>query len=389
MRAIEIFDTTLRDGEQSPGAAMSVSARLRIARMLDAAGADTIEAGFPAASSVVAESVAQIAATVRSSRVAALARCTRGDIDAAVMSLRGTERSRVHVFLATSDIHLQRKLCISRARALELAVESVRYARKGCAEVEFSAEDATRTDPAYLAQVFSAVIAAGATIINVPDTVGYTTPAEFSELIGYLRDHVDRAGEVTMSVHTHDDLGMATANALAAVQRGVQQVECTINGIGERAGNCGLEEIVCALRARRDLFLCDARFDAAKLQRLSRTVSAATHMPVQKNKAIVGKNAFAHESGIHQDGVLKERTTYEIVDPASVGVATSLPLGRNSGRHALLKRAARLGFHGDESRGNALEERFKEFAAQRRSVRDADLIRLAAEVGYVRQSEAL
>ncbi|MGZ3497204.1 MAG: 2-isopropylmalate synthase [Vulcanimicrobiaceae bacterium] len=384
-RRIEIFDTTLRDGEQSPGAAMSPSARLRIARMLDAARVDTIEAGFPAASPLVARSVKQIATYAVHARVAALARCTRSDIDVAADGVRGARRPRIHVFIATSDVHLQHKLRLSRERAIEAAVESVQYARRFCDDVEFSAEDATRSEPAFLARVFGAVIAAGAGVINVPDTVGYTTPNEMSALITYLRQHVEGIEGAVLSVHTHDDLGMATANALAAVQAGAQQVECTINGIGERAGNCGLEEIVCAIRTRRDVFACDTAFDTSGLQRLSRIVSVATGMPVQKNKAIVGANAFSHESGIHQDGVLKERSTYEIIDPGSVGLTTTLPLGRNSGRHALLARATRLGIRVDASGSEAFERAFKEFAQHRRTVRDSDLIRIAAEAGYVRE----
>jgi 2-isopropylmalate synthase len=381
VRTIELFDTTLRDGEQAPGGAIAPRARLRIARMLDEARVDTIEAGFPASSDVVAESVRTIAANVRHARVAALARCNPADIDIAASCVRGARRPRIHVFIATSDLHLRSKLRISRERAMEMAVEGVRRARGYTDDVEFSAEDATRSDPDFLIRIFSAAIEAGARVINVPDTVGYTTPPEMGRLIERVRAGVKGIENATISVHTHNDLGMATANALAAVAAGAQQIECTINGIGERAGNCGLEEVVCAMRIRRDVFACDTAFDTGRLQELSRAVATATRTPVQKNKAIVGANAFAHESGIHQDGVLKERSTYEIIDPMMVGRTTALPLGRNSGRHALLARAAHLGIAVDAERGVAFERAFKTFVQNRHTVRDADLIRLAEEVG--------
>jgi 2-isopropylmalate synthase len=378
MKTIEIFDTTLRDGEQSPGAAMSPKARQRIATMLAHAGVDTIEAGFPAASPLVATSIASIARRVRTPRIAALARCTTGDIDAAAQALHGAARPRIHVFLATSDIHLQHKLRISKERALEMTREAVAYARRFCDDVEFSAEDATRTDPEFLARVFSAALDAGAGTLNIPDTVGYAMPEEMTRLVRYVFEHCEGIRNAVVSVHTHDDLGLAVANALAAVASGAGQVECTINGIGERAGNAALEEVVVALRTRSAYFGAQAAFDASMLQMLSRTVAHATRMPVQKNKAVVGKNAFAHESGIHQDGVLKERTTYEIIDPGSVGAASALPLGRHSGRHALFERARRLGLEfGDAQARKIFFERFSAFAQERRRVYDADLVRLA------------
>ena len=377
MRRIEIFDTTLRDGEQSPGAAMGPRARLRIAQMLDEAGVDTIEAGFPVSNAIARASIAQIARRVRRARVAALARCVEPDIDAAIEALAPTHRPRIHVFIATSDIHLRHKLGVSRERALEMAVDAVRYARKHSDDVEFSAEDATRSDRSFLAQIFSAVIAAGATTINVPDTVGYTTPAEFADLVTHLFANVAGVERTSLSVHTHDDLGMATANALAAVRAGAQQVECTINGIGERAGNCALEEIVVALRTRADLFHCDTCFDTPQLQRLSATVARSTRMAVQKNKAIVGANAFAHESGVHQDGVLKAPVTYEIVDPASVGRSMTLSLGRNSGRRGLFARAEALGIRLDDERRHKIARAFERLAAQRVTVSDEELLELA------------
>jgi len=376
---VEIFDTTLRDGEQSPGAAMTPATRLRIARMLDEAGADTIEAGFPASNEVAYHSVKQIARGARRARVAALARCTPSDVDAAARALEGAARPRIHVFIATSALHLRHKLGIDAEQAVEMASAAVRRARMHCEDVEFSAEDATRSDPTFLVSIFSAALAAGARTLNVPDTVGYTTPTEMHELIAYLRERVPGIEQAAISVHTHDDLGMATANALAAVRAGARQVECTINGIGERAGNCALEEIVVALQTRSDLFGARARFDTSSIQELSRAVARGTRMPVQKNKAIVGENAFAHESGIHQDGVLKERSTYEIVDPTSVGRATTLTLGRNSGRHALFARAGELGLRFDGEGRRRFARAFDRLAAQRPSVGDQDLIALAAE----------
>jgi 2-isopropylmalate synthase len=393
METIEIFDTTLRDGEQSPGAAMTASTRLKIARLLDEAGVDTIEAGFPISNEVSFESVRAIAKRTRNARVAALARCTHEDIEAAAKAVAGARRPRIHVFIATSPVHLRNKLGISPERAVEMAADAVRLARVHCDDVEFSAEDATRSDPAFLARIFSAALAAGATTLNVPDTVGYITPAEMESLIRYLRAHIANIERARISVHTHDDLGMATANALAAVHAGARQVECTINGIGERAGNCALEEIVVALQTRADLFGATAHFDTANLQHISRTVARGTRMPVQKNKAVVGANAFAHESGIHQDGVLKDRSTYEIVDPRSVGRTTTLTLGRNSGRHALFARAGELGLHFDEEGRRRFAGAFDRLAAQQTSVGDADLIELSLLVGVPtarrRNNEAL
>lgn len=377
MRTIEIFDTTLRDGEQSPGAAMSMAARLRIAEMLADAGVDTIEAGFPIASAAIASSVAQIARHVQTARIAALARCIERDIDAAIEAVSHAKRPRIHVFIATSPIHLEHKLRITEQRAIELATHAVRYARRTCDDVEFSAEDATRSDPAFLARIFSAAIAAGARTINVPDTVGFAAPHEMHTLIGYLMQHVTGIEQAMVSVHTHDDLGMATANALAAVMAGARQVECTINGIGERAGNCALEELVIALRTRQEAFGASTSFDTGALCAISRAVSRATRMPVQKNKAIVGANAFAHESGIHQDGILKERRTYEIIDPRILGESTELPLGRNSGRSALFHRAHRLGLRFDDASRAQFEKAFAAFADRHPVVRDADLIALA------------
>jgi 2-isopropylmalate synthase len=380
MDRVIIFDTTLRDGEQAPGAAIGFAARLRLARMIAAAGADVIEAGFPATSPQVAKSVVAIARAVHGARVAALARCVRSDIDTAWEAVRHAEEPRIHTFLATSDVHLESKLRMTRERALELVAENVSHARSRCSDVEFSAEDATRSDIDYLAKVFSTAIAAGATTLNAPDTVGFTTPDEYAAMIRALIERVEGIEKATLSVHTHDDLGLATANALAAIRAGARQVECTINGIGERAGNCSLEEVVVSLRVRPDHFGCEARFDTRAIQEISRAVARATRMPVQKNKAIVGANAFAHESGIHQDGMLKNRATYEFFDPAIVGVRTTLPLGRNSGRHALFHRAAELGFAFEGAARARFEQAFRALAEERPTVSDEDLRRLAQSV---------
>ncbi|HZZ65429.1 MAG TPA: 2-isopropylmalate synthase [Candidatus Baltobacteraceae bacterium] len=380
MKRVRIFDTTLRDGEQSPGAAMSPAARLRIAQLLADAGADVVEAGFPAASPAVAASVAGIARRVKGTQIAALARCVKSDIESAAHALRSAAAPRIHVFIATSPIHLQHKLRISMDRAIEMAVESVRFARNLCEDVEFSAEDATRTDLHVLCRMFSAVIAAGARTINIPDTVGYATPAEMQRLVSYVREHVGGIERACISVHTHDDLGMATANALASVSGGARQVECTVNGIGERAGNCALEEVVMALRTRADTFAAQTNFDPRAIRALSAAVARATRMPVQKNKSIVGANAFAHESGIHQDGVLKERSTYEIVDCEQLGVSTNLPLGRNSGRHGVMHRAERLGLRFAGAERDRFLEAFSRLAAQRRNVADNDLLQIAADL---------
>ena len=380
MDRVYIFDTTLRDGEQSPGAAMTPAARLRIARLLEEARVDIIEAGFPAASPRVEKSVEQIAKAVKESSVAALARAHTGDIDKAWSALKHAAAPRIHTFLATSDIHLKSKLRISREAAIERATEAVAYARRYCSDVEFSAEDATRSDRALLAQILSAVVKAGATTLNVPDTVGYTQPSEIGDMIAYLMQHVEGIENARLSVHNHDDLGMAAANSLAGVRAGARQIECTINGIGERAGNCALEEVVVAMRVRSDIYQTQTAFDTSRLPELSATVARATHMPVQKNKAIVGANAFSHESGIHQDGVLKDRLTYEIIDPSSVGQQSSLPLGRNSGRHALFERAARIGLTFDDASRARFEEAFRKFADGHRAISDSDLIRLARSV---------
>ncbi len=343
---ITIFDTTLRDGEQAPGFSLDVPSKLTMARSLDALGVDIIEAGFPIASPADAEAVRQIARAVRRPVIAALARTRRADIEEAGRALAPAERSRIHTFLATSDLHLQAKLRMTREECLQSAVEAIHAARRFTDDVEFSAEDATRSDRDFLCRVIEGVIDAGCTTVNLPDTVGYATPDELREFFVDVMTRVPNAGRAVFSAHCHDDLGLAVANSLAAIQGGVRQVECTINGIGERAGNASMEELVMALRVRRDRLPYDTGIVSERLYEASQMLSTLTNEPVQANKAVVGRNAFAHEAGIHQDGVLKDVRTYEIMRPEDVGqsVASRLVLGRNSGRHAVQCRCEALGF---------------------------------------------
>ena len=339
-----IFDTTLRDGEQSPGFSMNTDEKIRLARQLEALGADIIEAGFPIASDDDAHAVELIAQQIRRPVIAALARCNPADIERAGESLRPAERSRIHTFIATSDLHLERKLRIGREQCLQAVTDGVTQARGYTDDVEFSAEDATRSDMGFLCRVVETAIAAGATTINLPDTVGYCTPEEIEEFFTEVRERVRGADGVVFSAHCHDDLGLAVANSLAAMRAGVRQVECTINGIGERAGNASLEEIVMATRVKPDRLPYETGIDTTQLVRTSRLLTELTQEPVQANKAIVGRNAFAHEAGIHQDGVIKDRRTYEIMTPADVGVESTLVLGKHSGRHAVKKRCEDLGY---------------------------------------------
>jgi len=345
MDRIAIFDTTLRDGEQSPGFSMNVEEKLQMARQLERLQVDVIEAGFPVASEGDFEAVKKICAEIRSVTIAALARAVPLDIDRCWEALEGARRPRIHTFLATSDIHLRHKLNKSRGEALDIAVKAVERARRLCDEVEFSAEDAGRTEINYLCTVFDAVIDAGATIVNVPDTVGYQTPVEYGQLIRTLRDRLKNADRITISTHCHDDLGLAVANSLAAIENGARQVECAINGIGERAGNAALEEIVMAIDTRKRYYNATTGVKTQELYRSSQMLSQITGKPVQVNKAIVGANAFAHEAGIHQDGMLKASVTYEIMTPETVGVPRSMiVLGKHSGRHALEARYRELGY---------------------------------------------
>ena len=392
MERIQIFDTTLRDGEQSPGATMSPAARLRIAQLLAEARVDCIEAGFPAASAATLASVAAIAKRVRSTRIAALARCTYGDIEAAAEALKGAAAPRIHVFLATSDLHLSKKLGISRDQAIERVRDAVCFARRFCDDVEFSAEDATRSDPQFVADVFSVAIRAGASTVNFPDTVGYSTPADMARMFATITERTWGLDRAIVSVHTHNDLGLATANALAAINAGARQIECTINGIGERAGNCALEEIVSTFYVRRDAYPYTTDVRMEHLTNLSRAVARATRMPVQKNKAIVGENAFAHESGIHQDGMLKDRRTYEILEAHTVGARAHFSISRNSGRHAVIARAKEIGIALAPGRESAFTSAVADAAQTRTIVSDADLIAIAAAIatqGEVREPIAV
>ena len=381
---ITVFDTSLRDGEQSPGCSMNVHEKLRMAHQLDRLGVDVIEAGFPIASDGDFEAVQAIAAAVRRPIIAGLARACASDIERAWQALKGAARPRIHVFLATSDIHLKYKLRISRQQCLEQARESIRLAKSFCDDVEFSPEDATRTDREFLCEVVQAVIDAGATTVNIPDTVGYTMPTEFAEIIQMLRERVRGIERATISVHCHNDLGLAVANTLAALGAGATQVECTINGIGERAGNASLEEIVMAMRVRPDRYAYDTAVVSEQLFPASQILSEITGVPVQPNKAIIGRNAFAHEAGIHQDGVLKNPLTYEIMTPQSVGVPDSrLVLGKHSGRHALSLRCEQLGYQFERRELDEVYRRFVILADEIKHVEDHHLLQLIREARLV------
>jgi len=371
---VAIFDTSLRDGEQSPGCSMTAPQKLRFAHALAELGVDVIEAGFPASSEADLAGTQAIVREVRGATLAALARCHAGDIDACARALEHAQRPRIHVFISTSPLHRQHKLNLDKDAVLERAVMGVELARRHVDDVEFSAEDALRTEPEFLAEVCSAALAAGARTLNIPDTVGYTTPSEIRALFEYLRAHVRDAERAVFSAHCHNDLGLAVANSLAAIEGGARQVECTVNGIGERAGNCALEELVMALRVRSGYYDVATRIDTRRLVPTSRLLSRITGMVVQRNKAVVGQNAFAHESGIHQHGMLKHRDTYEIMRPEDVGWAQSqMVLGRHSGRAALADRLQTLGFPLDEARLNAVFAAFKALAEKKREVFDADL----------------
>ena len=369
-----IFDTTLRDGEQAPGCSMALPEKLRVARALAELGVDVIEAGFPVASRGDWESVNAIAREIEGPIIAGLARCNPEDIERAARALEPAPRRRLHVFLATSAIHREFKLNMAKEEILKSAVAAVRLARSIADDVEFSPEDASRTELEFLAEVVTAVVEAGATTVNIPDTVGYAVPQEFSELFHYLRAKVPGIERVVLSVHCHDDLGMAVANSLSAVQAGARQVECTINGIGERAGNCSLEEIVMALRTREGYFGLKTGIHTTRLYPTSRLVSNITGMPIPRNKSVVGENAFAHESGIHQHGMLKHHSTYEIMRPQDVGLSrTHLVLGKHSGRHAFRERVAELGFELDEMELNRVFEEFKALADRKKELFDGDI----------------
>ena len=381
---VRIFDTTLRDGEQAPGFSLRPSEKLELARQLDALGVDIIEAGFPIASPADAEAVRTIATEIRRPVIACLARCHRADLERAAWALEPAEQGRIHTFIATSDLHLQAKLRMTRDQCLETAVESVRFARQHTSDVEFSAEDATRSDFDFLCRVIESVIAVGATTINLPDTVCYTTPDEIRDFFVRIRARVPNASEVVFSTHCHDDLGLATANSLASVLGGARQVECTINGIGERAGNAALEEVVMAIRTRQDRLPFSTSINIKEIYPSSELLIKLSGQPAQVNKAVVGRNAFAHEAGIHQDGVLKDRRTYEIMRAEDVGAPWNpLVLGKHSGRHAVQKRCADLGFALD---GEVLIEVYRtlmKVADDRKTISDDDIREAVATVRRV------
>ena len=380
MRKIRIFDTTLRDGEQSPGCSMNLQEKLDIARQLERLGVDVIEAGFPASSKGDAEAVAAIASAVKGAVVCALARCVKTDIDAAAKALSQAERPRIHVFIATSEIHMQYKLKMSREQVIDAVRECVSYAKSLCEDVQFSAEDATRSDRDFLCRVLQTAADAGASTLNIPDTVGYTTPAEMASLVSCVKEHVKGAGRLTIAAHCHNDLGLAVANSLSAVAAGAGQVECTVNGIGERAGNAALEEIVMGLKIRGDATDACTGIDTTQIYRTSRLVYATVGAHAPKNKPIVGDNAFSHEAGIHQHGVLSDRRTYEIMRPEDIGVSErNMSLGKHSGRHAFEKRLAELGYTPDKAQLDAYFEKFKELADRKKDITDRDLEAIASE----------
>ncbi|HPN97252.1 MAG TPA: 2-isopropylmalate synthase [Syntrophorhabdaceae bacterium] len=371
---VYIFDTTLRDGEQSPGNTMNTQEKLRVARQLELLGVDIIEAGFPIASDGDFDAVRLIAEAIKNSEVAGLARANEEDIDRAWEAIKVAAKPRIHTFISTSDIHLKHQFRKNRDEILKIAVGAVKRAKKYTDNVEFSAMDATRSDWDYLCRVFSEVIDAGAITINVPDTVGYTVPEEFGRLIRYIKENVPNISKAVISVHCHNDLGLAVANSIAAIQNGARQIECTINGIGERAGNASLEEIAMILRVRKDVFPADTRIVSEKIYPTSRLITAITGVSVQPNKAIVGANAFAHESGIHQDGLLKEKLTYEIMTPESVGIPkSSLVLGKHSGRHAFRERIEELGYSLDDKEINLAFKRFKSLSDMKKNVYEEDI----------------
>ena len=371
---IYIFDTTLRDGEQSPGASMNMQEKFRLAQQLVLLNVDVIEAGFPIASAGDFDCVKNIADNIKGVQVAGLARCNQQDIDSAWEALKNGENPRIHTFLATSDIHMQHKLKMNRDQVIDLAVASVKHAASYTSNIEFSAEDASRSDLDFVCRVFEAVIEAGATTLNFPDTTGYALPDEFGEKIRYLTENIPTIHKAVLSVHCHNDLGLAVANSLAAINNGARQVECTINGLGERAGNTAMEEVVMAVRTRSDQMSVHTDIATEHIHPSSRLVSTITGMPVQPNKAIVGANAFAHEAGIHQDGVLKERTTYEIMNPADIGLTKgNLVLGKHSGRHALKDRIEVLGYSLTIEELDRVFSRFKDLADLRKEIFDEDL----------------
>ncbi len=381
MDAVSIFDTTLRDGEQSPGFSMNTEEKIRLARQLAALNVDVIEAGFPIASRGDLEAVRRVAQEIRDVPIAALARAKKEDVNAAIEALEPAAAPRLHVFLATSDLHLRVKLKLSREQALEAIDAMIRYGRQHVGEVEFSAEDAGRTDIDFLCQVCSVAVQAGATVLNLPDTVGYAVPEEYGAMFTKVREHLGDPEGITLSAHCHDDLGLAVANSLAAVRAGARQVECTINGIGERAGNASLEEVVVALAVRKESFGVTTGIRLAELFRTSRMLTEITGAQVAPNKAVVGANAFAHEAGIHQDGIIKNPLTYEIISPQTVGVpARSLVLGKHSGRNALRLTLRDLGYEASDAELAEVYNRVTALADQAKQIRSRDIVAIAHEV---------
>lgn len=371
---VKIFDTTLRDGEQAPGCSMTLREKLRIAKALADLNVDIIEAGFPAASPGDFDAVKAIADENRGPTICGLARCNAEDIEKVYAAVKGADRHRIHVFVATSAIHREHKLKMAKEEIIKSAVGAIRFAKELCDDVEFSPEDASRTELGYLAEVVSAAVEAGATTVNIPDTVGYTVPSEFDQLFRYLHEHVRGIEDITLSVHCHDDLGMAVANSLAAVSAGARQIECTINGIGERAGNCSLEEVVMALKTRGEFFAVETGIETTRLYPTARLVSGITGMQIPRNKAIVGENAFAHEAGIHQHGMLQHASTYEIMRPVDIGLSDSnLVLGKHSGRHAFRDRVSELGFELDDFELNRAFQEFKKLADTKKDMYDGDI----------------
>jgi len=381
MDKIIIFDTTLRDGEQAPGASLNPKEKMEIAHALADLGVDVIEAGFPISSKGDLASVKQIARAIKGPVIAGLARAIKKDIDASAEAVKYAKKPRIHVFLATSKIHMQYKLKKAEEEILRLAIESVKYAKKFCQDIEFSPEDATRSDRQFLFKVVESVIDVGATTVNIPDTVGYALPVEYGNLIKAIKENVPNIDKAIVSVHGHNDLGLAVANSLEAIKNGARQVECTINGIGERAGNASMEEIVMTMRTRRDIFAdLQTQVKTNQIYKISRLVSKLTGFAVAPNKAIVGGNAFRHESGIHQDGVLKERSTYEIIKPEDVGfTGTGIVLGKHSGRHALAERLKELGFSLTHEQLDKISERFKALADKKKNIFDDDLISIVED----------
>ncbi len=374
MKRIKIFDTTLRDGEQSPGCSMNLSEKIEMARQLEKLGVDVIEAGFAIASPMDHKSVKTIAAAVSACTVASLARCTKGDIDAAWDAVKEAKHPRIHVFLATSDIHMEYKLKMTREQVLQRISDMVAYAKGFCDDVEFSAEDASRSDPAFLAQCYTNAVAAGATTLNVPDTVGYSTPQEMADLITYLRAHVEGIEKTDISVHCHNDLGMAVANTLACIRAGATQVECTVNGIGERAGNASLEEIVMAIHTRRDFYDAETGINTRQIYRSSKLLSNITGVPIPPSKAVVGANAFAHESGIHQHGVISNAQTYEIMNSTDVGIPqNTMVLGKHSGKHALREKLVSMGYELSDEELESVFTRFKDLADKKKNITGSDI----------------